>query len=273
MIKRYSNYDFHEKARFLEDGYYYESPESYTPTGENAYWRSPSMYLVTHFVQGGNSIGEHLMAKSWLNVAVENLNENDYFVSLPRSEWLFKDYGLEAGFFDTRFNGDMVTTYLEAYQKYGIEVFREAYLDISEYYMRHVEDRHINYGENNQGWLAYDYYHDESTNIPVHTSLNHQMHAISMFLRLFLEEGDQRYFEIGMKMLWGVKLTRDMWIRDDGDLHYALLPDGSMGLDDYPTLTLNDMEMLQELLAQTFYGPDPDIQMLIDVKKEFMNNN
>lgn len=273
VIRRFAGYDFHRKARFLEDGYYYESPGTYTPTDEDAYWRSPSMYLVTHFVNNNASVAESLLAKGWLMVGKGNLSNKGYFVSLPRSEWLYSDYGIEDGFFDTRFNGDMTTTYLKAYQDTGIEAYRQVYLELAEYYISHASTRHFTYGENNQGWLVYDYYHDETSVVPVHTSLNHQVHAISMFLRLFLEEGDQRYFETGMRMLWGVKLTKEQWIKEDGDLHYALLSDGTMGFQDYPELTKNDMETLQALLAETFYGEDPDIQYLIDVKKAYLDKN
>lgn len=267
--ERFGGYDFINQARFLEDGYYYKSPESYLPSDIQSYWRSPSMYLVTHFVERGNSLAEELLAKGWLKVASHNINEEGYFTSLPRSNWLYKDYGIEDGFFDTRFNGDMITTYLEAYQKFGIESFRESYLTLAEYYLHHASDHHFSFGQSGQGWLVYDYYHEDSGKLPVHTSLNHQVHAISMFLKLFLEEGNYDYFDTAMHMLRGIKATRDLWINEEGDLHYAMLSDGTMGLSDYPLLTMNDMVALQEVLEVDFYGRDPDLDMLIEVKKKY----
>ncbi len=266
---RFASYDFVNKARFLEDGYYYRSPESYLPTDKQAYWRIPSMYLVTHFVEGGNSLAEELLAKGWLDVGIKNINSEGYFATLPRSNWLYEDYGIEDGFFDTRFNGDMISTYLESYQKYGNSSYREAYLLLAYYYLSHAVNHHFSFGENGEGWLVYDYYHDGLGDLPVHTSLNHQIHAISMFLNLFLEEENYDYFDIAMHMLKGIRFTQDLWPNEEGDLHYAMLPDQTMGLSDYPVLTLNDMLKLQELLEKEFYGREPAIDMLIEVKKEY----
>ena len=59
----------------------------------------------------------------------------------------------------------------------------------------------------------------------------------------------------------------------DGNLIYAYMPDASMGLDDYPYLTYNDLLDVQHDLQRIKGSKDPDIEHLIKTKKLWMVKN
>ena len=270
----WSVYDVTQSARLAEDGYYYKSPNSYIPTHKDAFWRNPSMYLATSFIKTGGSKAADMIGQSLLLIATENLEEEGYFKTLPESSWLKNDYDIDHGFFDTRFNGDIGDTYLEAYKKFGNPIYREMYLKMGEYYLNHVKTKKfVNWsvlGE--EGWLVQDYHHEQGAK-PNHSSLNHQLHAINWFLRIYEVEQDLRYEQAARKMIQGIKNIRDRWIMPDGNLEYAYMPDDTMGLVDYPYLTYNDLLATQKILFRIDGEIDSDLEILVQSKKEWMDRN
>ncbi|QUI21283.1 hypothetical protein HZI73_02835 [Vallitalea pronyensis] len=274
-VQLWSYYDVDKKARFGEDGYYYKSPNSYKPTSNHAFWKNPAMYIVSSFTEKGGSLASDLLAQSWLIIAADNLNDHGYFPTLPQSDWLKNDYGIGAHFFDTRFNADIIETYLIAYQKFGHDIFRQVYLEAAHYYVEHAKNNHFTFDseKNGEGWLVEDYYHEIDNLNPTHTSLNHQLQAINMFLLLYEEEENQEYLVIAEYMLKGIKNTLDCWIMEDHNLEYAYLPDGTMGFVDYPYLTYNDLFKSQELLTRINGEGDEDLDYLMRAKKIWMDDN
>ena len=115
---------------------------------------------------------------------------------------------------------------------------------------------------------SYDKPHKET-----HVSLNHQVFAINWFLRMYELDLNKNYEEAALKMLKGVKVTTDDWIMDDNNLHYAYLSDGTFGLNDYPTLTYNDLFDLQNTLFRLYGYRDLDLDILMNAKKIWMIEN
>ena len=270
----WSNYDLTNMARLCEDGYYYKSPSSYTPSTPTSYWRNPSMYIVQSWVNTGGSLAANILAKSYLFIGIDNINEEGFFPTLPQSDWLKEDYGIGAGFFDTRFNADMGETYLNAYKKFKYPQFKEAYEKLASYYTRHIMANHYSIYDNvgNEGWLVEDYGYDEDIK-PVHVSLNHQIFAADWYLQIFEFTNDKEFEKIALKMLQGVKNTRDGWIKNDNNLEYAYFPDGSYGLVEYPFLTYNDLFDFQNSYSRIYGFRDKDIDILMNAKKIWMDTN
>ncbi|XOS93740.1 hypothetical protein ACLMAB_10050 [Brevibacillus laterosporus] len=52
----------------------------------------------------------------------------------------------------------------------------------------------------------------------------------------------------------------------DSNLHYAYMPDGTMGLKDYPYLTYNDLVVVQRVLLIIQGWEDPDLAYLMQMK-------
>ena len=269
----WGGYDLNENARLLYDGYHYKSPTTYIPYAEGSYWRIPSDYLTNSLIKTGGSPASDVLGNALLRIAHGNINEEGYIPSLPKSLWLYNDYGINEGFFDTRFNADTLETNVIAHRKFGDQVFRDAYLKLAEYYLMHGTTRKIvNYDSfGNEGWLVEDYYGTGGS--PTHISLNHQLQAIHTFYMLYEDEKDERYLDFAEKMLQGVKNTTYAWINHDGNLKYAYLQNGEMGLRDYDYLTYNDLLNVQDDLIRVKGQRDPDLDLLIQGKKFWMDAN
>ncbi|NDL67246.1 hypothetical protein [Anaerotalea alkaliphila] len=279
--ERWSRYDFTRQARLGFDGYYYKSPASYTPSGPGAYWRNPSMYLISHLVKNGDSLLDELLGASYLALGSANLNAAGFFPSLPESGWLRSNYGMEPGFFDTRFNADMLETYLLAWEKYGYGNFWATARTLGDFYLWHGTANHrttlpvLEKGPlllPEEGWLVEDYSMGDSS-LDTHISLNHQLQAIHAFLHLYRVGGAEADLDFAVRMLLGIEHTRDRWVMGDGNLEYAILPDGSMGYEDYSTLTYNDLVRVQAVFGQLFGKRNPALDMLMGHKRLWMDRN
>ncbi len=273
QLRMWSSYDLDRNARLHYDGYHYRSPSTYYPSTPNSYWRIPSDYFTNSLVGSGGSLVSEIIGRSLLTVAQKNINDQGFLPTLPRSNWLFYDYGIESGFFDTRFNGDTIETNIIAYRKFGDEVFKNYATRLADYYMEHGRNNHflvndLNIGE---GWLVEDYYHPLGRKN--HMSLNHQLQAIHSFLLLYEIEKNPEYLDFAQKMLNGVKITSDRWIKPDGNLEYAYMPDGTMGLIDYDYLTYNDLLNVQDGLLRIKGERDRDLDILIESKRLWMDRN
>lgn len=273
QLKIWSNYDVTNDARILYDGYHYKSPTSYYPSTGKSYWKIPSDYMTNSLVRTGGSLASDIMGQSMLRIAHRNINEEGFLPTLPRSNWLFKDYGMGDAFFDTRFNGDTLETNIVAYKKYGDEIYRDVARRLAGYYLDHGRNNHfvVKSPSVGEGWLVEDYYHPLGRKN--HSSLNHQLQAIHAFLLLYEVDQNPEYLDFADRMLKGIKITRDKWIMRNGNLEYAYMPNGSMGLVDYPYLTYNDLVIVQKDLERIKGQRDPDLDVLINTKKIWMDSN
>jgi hypothetical protein len=273
--KLWSGYDLNKHARLSYEGYYYKSPSSYMPYSENAYWRIPSSYITNSLVGTGGSLAADIMSNALLLTAKDTLNEEGYIPSQPLSNWLAHDYNIGAGFFDTRFNADTMKAFIIGYQKYKNPLFRETYLKMADYYMKHADNKHFSNinAAGIEGWLVEDYADKDNKETQTHVSLNHQLQAIHVFLMLYEEENNQKYLDYADKMLYGIKNSADKWIMEDNNLEYAYLINGEMGLIDYPFLTYNDLYVVQLKLMKIKGERDPELELLMAAKKAWMDAN
>lgn len=273
-MRIWANYDLDKLARLGEDGYYYKSPSTYTPSRENSYWRNPSMYAPRSWVNTGGSLASSILGKSYLLIGLDNINEENFLATLPQSNWLKDDYNIGHGFFDTRFNADMGDVYLAAYKKFRYPEFKTAYERIVSYYTDHIMSNHYTVYDDagDEGWLVEDYGYKGEIK-PVHVSLNHQIFAANWYLKLYEFTGVKSYEDIALKMLQGIKNTRDDWIKDDNNLEYAYMADGSYGLVEYPYLTYNDLYNFQVTYSRIYGFRDKDLDILMNSKKQWMDKN
>jgi len=262
--------DLQEYSKWSWDGYYVKTPGSYTPHSPSIYWRLPANYAAQSFVITGGSRAADDLGWVMLDTILPNQNRDGYWESMPRSEWLWKDYGIGPGFFDTRFNTDMALLLLKGYQKYGNPAFLQAAVTYSNYLLKHIEKHHVAVAGESVGWLVADY----AWKLPhkkTHVSLNHQLHEMNFLYQMYGETNHAYYKEFAEKLLYGVKNSKRKWIKPNHDLHYAFRNNGSMGLPDYPYLTYNDLVESQYILTRMYGEPDPDLAELMASKKRWMD--
>lgn len=269
----WQGYLFDLDNRWCWSGYYYTAPANYIPSGDNYYHRLPAAYIVSNMAYYDNRAAKSLCL-TMLDIMLDLQNEKGYFPTYAGSEWLLEDYQIGPGFYDTRFNSDLVQALDITARKYQVPRFVESIIRYGEFYLPMAIDNHYTLTDDmgGQGWLVYDYWHPEQM-LPNLTSLNHQAAEIITLFALAEISGNNEYLQLAEYMLQGLTMLGDKWLKSDYDLHYAYLGNGEMGLRDYPYLTYNDLYHLQNLLEERWGGRNPQLQQLMDGKKIWMDKH
>ncbi|GED28347.1 hypothetical protein BAG01nite_44490 [Brevibacillus agri] len=264
--------DLTSKGKWSYDGYYIKTPESYLPHTAYSFWRIPENYILKSLLYTGESRAADDMGYVMLDTALQNQNKQGYWDTLPLSTWLQKDYLIQDGFFDTRFNIGAADLFLEGCRKYGERKFCGATQRFMNYFKSHaVKNKYIVRGSRD-GWLVPDYAHPNG-NKPTHVSLNHQLAEINYLYKMYNHFKDPSYKELAENLLYGVTNLGSRWIAKNGDLHYAYFGNGEFGRTDYPYLTYNDLLETQKW-HRIIYGSDNnEINILINNKEKWMQNN
>jgi len=272
LAKIWLTLDLHLDQKWSWDGFYVRTPHSYRPYSPNMFWRLPTNYALNSFLITGGSRAAEDLGWMMLDTILPNQNADGYWETQPRSEWLWKEYGITAGFYDTRFNTDIATLLLKGYQKYRHEEFYRSAQIYSGWLLKHIEQNHYVVHGKEEGWLAADY-SGKTPHIMTHVSLNHQLQEMNFLYHMYLQSRLDTYKQYADKLLHGVKNTKKKWIKPNHDLHYAYLNNGQMGLPDYPYLTYNDLVESQILLKKINGAPDPDLAELMASKKRWMDQH
>jgi hypothetical protein len=271
--EQWGTYQMEGDNRWTYRGYYYTSPDNYIPTGEGYYHRIPVSYIPIKMLDCPDEAAREL-ALPMLHVMLELQCPDGYFPTLAGSEWLLGDYEIDAGFYDTRFSTDMAAGLLTAWEQYGVEQFWQAAKAYGNFLVQYVQENHRVYTAPNgeSGWLVEDY-HSPNGNLPVHTSLNHQLCEILFLYRMERATGDTLYGQAADEMRAGITAVGTDWLQPDGNLWYAIYPDDTLGGVEYPYLTYNDLYDLQEMLMICRGQRDPVLQTLMDSKLQWMQEN
>jgi hypothetical protein len=265
--------DFNQKQKWLSTGFYEKTPGTYRPTGANIYWRNPANYLARSFVITGRSRAADDLGWMMLSSSLSGQTSSGYWKTGPFSTWLWNDYRIGAGFYDSRFNTEMAHMMLKGYQKYRDPRFSEATYKYVKYLINHIDTQKIIVKEGKrEGWLIPDYSF-EGSHAKTHASLNHMLEEINYLYDLYLHSRYPKYKQYADNILEGIRITHKNWMKENGDLHYAYLPSGRMGLTDYPYLTYNDLVETQRLLTLINKKRDPVLEQLMVSKKQWMDRN
>lgn len=258
-------------GRWCSDGYYWPSPSTYEPSGENIFYAMTDAYLCRSMLAltGYDRLAYDLGA-AMMDVMAKRQNEQGYFPTLPESTWLSGDYGVGAGFYDTRFNTDLVQMFLDAYECYGLPRFRAALDRYIDFYTGYAASHHS--VTSSGGWLVWDY-DDASGGHRTHTSLNHQLSEALLLFHLADSLGRSDLTELGDRLLLAVTDTARSWVRADSNLHYGVYPNGSYGGQDYPYLTYNDLYDMQAYLQKARGARSGALDTLMAAKLRWMQKN
>ena len=263
----WKNYCHDGEGRWCYDGYYFPAPDSYIPTGKGVRYRCVDAYFAssmswqTEIVRCANDLSPALLDTMGLQQTPEG-----YFPSMSESTWLHGDYGIPAGYYDTRFNSDLMLLFHTQMKKTG------GFADIADRYLAFYQDfaRDHHYETEHGGWLVWDY---NNSTVPVHCSLNHQLTEIRVLHHFADLLSRPELTELADRMLLGIEDTCQSWIMDDSNLHYCRLPDGSYGMADYPYLTYNDLHTLQKELLAMGRQRSEALDILMAAKLAWMQNN
>ncbi|VDN46990.1 conserved protein of unknown function [Petrocella atlantisensis] len=294
--------DLNRFRKLRTDGIYYEVPTSYVPYAPRAYWRVPAEHIGQRFIssiqnqkkRGQQVTNTHLETLSImsLNHNLPQQNEAGFWITEPKSKWLYDDYGIEAGFYDTRFSTDAALFILDMYRFYNrtdkedvpslsLEESNQLMASLTAYadFLLWYGDR-FSFVTKNGGLLLQDYHHPTIAHEPTHVSLNHLVTEMNFLLSYSLLLDNQNnarqkypYLELASKIRTAVHDTSISWIKDNQDLWYAYMPDGRYGLMDYPRLTRNDLIISIDLLEAIYGEKDMVFKALIQSKESYLTKN
>lgn len=253
------------------DGYYRKSPENYIPTGTNYYYCCAASYCIRGFLSRTPPCRE-APALTILALDTMALRQNSfgYWATDPGSEWLQSDYGIGPGFYDTRFNTELLELYLKAAHKFGGNLFEDAVDRYLAFYTQFADTNHIT--TESGGWLIPDYWHPD-THITPHTSLNHQVtECLALYHAAELLDRED-LFALADRMLLAIEDTGSRWVMPDHNLYYSIQPNGTYTAGDYPYLTYNDLLHLREYLTESGRAGTETLTHLIGEKLQWMVNN
>lgn len=259
--------------RFLLNGYYSKTPSTYSGYTDCAFWRNPGVHIPYNYIVNGADRASADLGYIQLYMSSRAITPEGYYKTEPESKWLKESYGIDGGYYDTRFNADMGVALIKAYQKYDEPYFLETAKEMLSFYTEFAQNNHYTfYNERSeQGWLVQDYWHENGEYTPVHSALNHQLQEMYFLYLMGHELNDVAAIELGDKLLKGIETTTDIWIKPDGDLHYGYTPDGTFDKDDYPDLTYNDMYNVQNVLLDMGRNRNESLDKLMKSKKAFMD--
>lgn len=240
--KDWAGYIFSRASRWTYDGYYYTTPDNYIPKVENSFYRLPAAHITGKFVVNSDKYrAARYFALPMLHVMRELQNDMGFFPTEPGCQWLMDDYGVGPGFFDTRFNADLVLAMMRAIKRLGADFLTDTVRRYGEYFLGYAANQGIADGE---GILLPDYWNPAGCGIS-HTSLNHQCAQALMCFELSSVLEDSRFYDLAIKLVEGVTDKTDFWMaRSDKNLNYAWLDGEVVGID-YPYLTYDDIVKLQ----------------------------
>lgn len=259
--------------RFLIDGYYSKTPATYSGHTANAFWLNPAVHIPYNYIVYGEDRAADDLGYIQLYMSSRSMTPEGYYKTAPESKWLKENYGIDKGFYDTRFNADMGVALIKAHQKYDEPYFLGQAKALLSFYKDFAQKNHYTfYNERSeQGWLVQDYWHENGAYTPVHSSLNHQLQEMYFLYLMGAELDDFEAIQIADKLLKGIETTTDIWMKPDGDLYYGYTPDGAFDKDDYPDLTYNDMYNVQNILVDMGRSRNESLDKLMKSKKAFMD--
>lgn len=263
------HYNFVDGMRWSYDGYYYPTPYNYVPTGEGVLYSNPANFVGAAWLRNKDENIALDLAYLMTTVCINNQNELGFFPTPPESEWLKTDFNIGASFYDTRFNTDFARNLVDAYSFYGEYKFIEPVLKYAEFFLDFAENN--NYITSDTGILVEDYWQIEE-NEKTHVSLNHHLAELNFLYELNEIMPDEKYLDMAKRMLQGVIDTEEQWVKDNGDLEYALYYTKDTNyMVDYPTLTYNDLFDTKEILKNQFDETNSTVEYLMSVKKKWID--
>lgn len=259
----------------LDDGFYYEKPADYSPyenDSENRYvYKSAFSSLHRSLLEANCGSFVRLMGLHLLYTRIESFNDEGYIPNPCTSLWLLADYGIGAGFYDTRFNIDAIRTLLFAEVSCDDPLIRSTVERAIGYFL----DVRQEYGFTAAGELwTPDYLSADGQVSSTHASLNHALAEGLTLIEAGLTCSRQDFIDAGLEIYGAIERTGEMWIRDTGDLWYGISNTGEMVRDDYVSVTYNDLvATVQQLSQMGLLESYPHIRSLLASKEEWLREN
>ncbi len=250
------------------DGQYYFLPSGYAPYSFNGFYRNSANHIGNKYLGIEGRFFEDY-AYITIDTLIKTQNSDGFWGTDPMAVGLYENYKVGAGFFDTRWDTEAALSLLRGHRRFNEPMFLKAANKYAEFYCDFAVSNA--YLTKNQGLLVYDYGFNATPGIKTHVSLNHLVNEMNFLLEMYSSTAKTKYLQVAKRILTGISDTAEEWINQEtGDLYYGYYGDGKYDVEDYPTLTLDDLRYAQVLLTTLYSNEDPSINMLIKIKEEYL---
>lgn len=120
MLSRWANYSLIGTNRWCYNGYYYTAPSTYYPFDENYFYSLPAAHIAGKMANDTDQPASRAIGLAMIDLMREQQNEYGFIPSQAGSTWLKTDYGIEPGYYDTRFNTDFWLANINAAENFGV---------------------------------------------------------------------------------------------------------------------------------------------------------
>lgn len=266
--------DFGLKKGYFQDGFYYSTYLSgYLNESPQGFYWDYSMYAPRSILEYYFEEDQHFLSDICMNSLVallENRNSEGYWSNGTISKWLQEEYGIQDQYFDTRFCTDAALFMLRMYETFEVPEALVGARKIGDILVDGIR-KGFCYETPNYGFMLQDYFIYSSPSLKVHTSLNHLLNEASFLILLGEATQEETYTNAAIRIINGIVATDEKWKNTaNGDLHYAMLPSGEFGLQDYVTLTYHDLIRFRSYTSQYLQEEPAFVQNLGSWKEEFL---
>ena len=250
------------------DGQYYFLPYGYAPYSSNGFYRNSANHIGNKYISLEGRLFDDY-AYITIDTLTKTQNSDGFWGTDQMAVGLYDNYGVGAGFFDTRWDTEAALSLLKGYRKYNEPQFLKAAIEYADFYC----DFAVNnaYITKNEGLLVYDYGFSAVPGIKTHVSLNHLVSEMNFLLEMYSSTAKYKYLQVANRILKAIADTAEDWVnKETGDLFYGYYGNGKYDVTDYPTLTLNDLRYAQVLINTLYTREDSNIKMLIETKENYL---
>ncbi len=269
-VKLLRRCDFGPYRKWTMCGQYYLTPSSYIPSGGDCFYRNAGQHVGEKFLRARGRYFQDFALVA-LYTALREQDGRGIWPTQAASGWLLADYGIGPGFYDTRFNTDCARFLLRGWRVYGDPAMLAAAQRYAAFLAAHAATHQ--YPTENGGALVWDYAAGDGAARPTLVSLNHLVTEMNFLNELYWETRDAAHLALAEQIRRAVGDTAPDWVKENGDLWYARLPDGSYGREDYVNLTLRDLQYAQRMIARVHGEPDVAFAALIAAKEGYLRAN
>jgi hypothetical protein len=270
QVKIAKNADFSDYRKWSMNGQYYITPISYDPYGEDYFYHNVAHHVGEMFLQREGLYFQD-MAKVALYTAINNQQHTGVWYTSPSSNWLNGDYAINDYFYDTRFNTDAALFLLRGYREFNDIALLNGAIIYGDFLVNYTKTHHFT--TKNDGYLVYDYSSTLFEDLPTHVSLNHLITEMNFLYELYMDRDSISYYLTGNKIKQAIKDTYMEWPKDNNDLWYAYMADGTYNMADYVNLTLRDLQYSQQIMTFLHGNRDHAFDYLIDQKTKYLTKN
>jgi hypothetical protein len=265
-------FEYDKKLRL--DGAYYTNEPTYRPYAPLSFYRNPAngdgLRALSFLAEEENGAFFKNVATHLAYASVKTQNTSGYWETQPRSEWLYKEYGIGYHYMDNRRNADNATFLLRFNQALPDASVQRALQKWNTYFAYYMKTHGLKTGE--EGIFLPDYVGSKHTK-RTHTSLNHQVATMNYLYEAYLYDQDEDKKNMADKLFAGIEETKTRWVMPNHNLYYALYPNlKPHPYPDYPYLTRDDLLLSQYFMFKIQGEPHPTLQFLLDNKNEWLEN-